>query len=235
MRARWASTTSTEEIAPERMAAAVCSAVHCHTGPLGGRALAGLGKTVFFAFATARLVAFLAVFFAAFAALFFFLLTVFFAISRPVVVAGTLKTPGPRVETGGVFCGCRQGCCQQSSAPDLWSTSSITPELSDWFAGFTEARFLAALPWERRAWGGRRPYRKPRKWHPGPRKQRGLAELRIDCSSVCRTGCATNSLKQRPQTGARSATRSLTGSRNRWSATKCKGYPTVSRRRATAS
>ena len=48
MRAMWASTTSTEEIAPERMAAAVCSADHCQTGPLGGRALAVFGETVFF-------------------------------------------------------------------------------------------------------------------------------------------------------------------------------------------
>src|SRR5689334_16519094 len=104
MRARWASTTSTEEIAPERMAAAVCSAVHCHTGPLGGRALAGFGETAFFAFATARPTAFFADFFAAFAAALFFL-TLFFAISRPVAMGATLETPEPRVEAGEGVCG----------------------------------------------------------------------------------------------------------------------------------
>src|SRR5882757_9741541 len=35
IRAMWASVTSTDEIAPARIAAAVSSAVHCQTGPLG--------------------------------------------------------------------------------------------------------------------------------------------------------------------------------------------------------
>ena len=94
MRAMCASTTSTEEIAPERMAAAVSSADHCQTGPLGGRALADFGGTAFLVFATARPVAFFADLFAVFAELLFFLM-VFFAICRPVAVAGTLKTRGP--------------------------------------------------------------------------------------------------------------------------------------------
>jgi hypothetical protein len=90
MRAMCASTTSTEEVAPERMAAVVCSADHCQTGPLGGRALAGFCETAFFGvFAAARTADFFAGFFAAFALLFF--LTVFFAISRPVAVSGNVK------------------------------------------------------------------------------------------------------------------------------------------------
>jgi hypothetical protein len=93
MRAIWASTTSTEEIAPERIAAAVCNAVHCQTGPLGGRALADFRATGFFcAFAPDFFADFFA---AAFAAPLFRLTTVFFAISRPVAVSATLKMPGP--------------------------------------------------------------------------------------------------------------------------------------------
>jgi hypothetical protein len=88
MRAMCASTTSTEEIAPERMAAAVCSADHCQTGPLGGRALADFFATGFFcAFKPARAADFFVDFLgAAFAAPLFRLTTVFFAISRPVDV-----------------------------------------------------------------------------------------------------------------------------------------------------
>ena len=53
------------------MAAAVCSADHCQTGPLGGRALAGFCETAFFcAFAAVRPADFFADFFAAFAPLF---------------------------------------------------------------------------------------------------------------------------------------------------------------------
>ena len=73
IRARCASTTSTEEIAPERIAAAVSTADHCQTGPLGGRGLVDFFDADFFAaFLAAVLVVF---FFAVF-------LTVFLATSR---------------------------------------------------------------------------------------------------------------------------------------------------------
>jgi len=95
-----ACTTSVEEIAPERMAAAVCSADHCQTGPLGGRALAGFCETAFFcAFAAVRPADFFADFFAAFAPL-FRLMMVFFAISRPVAVAGNVKDAGAASRDG---------------------------------------------------------------------------------------------------------------------------------------
>src|SRR5437016_4138005 len=46
--------TSTEEIAPERMAAAVSNADHCQIGPLGKRALEDLSDSAFWgAFAPA--------------------------------------------------------------------------------------------------------------------------------------------------------------------------------------
>ena len=77
------------------MAAAVCNADHCQTGPLGGRALADFGETAFFAVAAVRLVAFFADFLAVFAELLFFLTTVFFAISRPVAMRPTLETLEP--------------------------------------------------------------------------------------------------------------------------------------------
>jgi len=88
MRAMCASTTSIEEIAPERMAAAVCNAVHCQTGPLGGRAFADFREAGFFcAFAPVRPADFFVDFFgAAFAKSFFRLITVFFAISCPIAV-----------------------------------------------------------------------------------------------------------------------------------------------------
>ena len=107
IRAICASTTSTEEIAPERIAAAVCNADHCQTGPLGGRALADFRETGFFcAFAPAcgRADFFVDFFGIAFVAPLFRLTTVFFAISRPVAAPATLKAPRPRVETGGGFC-----------------------------------------------------------------------------------------------------------------------------------
>ena len=93
MRAMWASHFD-RGTAPERMAAAVCNADHCQTGPLGGRALAGFCETAFFrVFVAARTADFFADFFAAFAPL-FRLLTVFFAISRPVTVPATFKDVG---------------------------------------------------------------------------------------------------------------------------------------------
>ena len=99
MRATCTSTTSTEVIAPYLIAAAVCNADHCQTGPLGGRALAGFGETVFFAFAAGRPVAGFAGFFVDFLAVFaelpFFLTTVFFAISRPIAMWPTLETLEP--------------------------------------------------------------------------------------------------------------------------------------------
>ena len=94
MRAIWASTTSIEEIAPERMAAAVCNADHCQTGPLGGRAF----RRIFVRPASSVLLRlwgaadfFVDFFGAAFAAPLFRLTTVFFAISRPVAVPGNVK------------------------------------------------------------------------------------------------------------------------------------------------
>jgi hypothetical protein len=82
-------------------------AVHCQTGPLGGRALADFRETGFFcAFAPAGRADFLVDFFGAvFAAPLFRLTTVFFAISHLAAVVKTLKTPGPQVEAGGDFCG----------------------------------------------------------------------------------------------------------------------------------
>jgi hypothetical protein len=79
---------------------------------------AGFCETAFFCvFAAVRTADFFADFFADFVTLFRFL-TVFFAISRPVAVAGTLKTPGPRVETFGDFC--RYWKSQtECSAPDI--------------------------------------------------------------------------------------------------------------------
>ena len=105
IRAICADTTSTEEIAPERMAAAVCNAVHCQTGPLGGRALADFrGAGFFCAFAPAllRLAVFIVDFFGVvFFEPFFRLTAVFFAISRPIALMGTLKAAESQVETGG--------------------------------------------------------------------------------------------------------------------------------------
>jgi hypothetical protein len=103
MRARWASTTSTDEIAPERIAAAVCTADHCQTDPLGGRAVAGFGAGFFCDVAPAlrRLADFVADFFGAFFAPPFRLTTVFFAISRLVIAVRTLDVPRSRVETDG--------------------------------------------------------------------------------------------------------------------------------------
>ena len=105
IRAICASTTSVEEIAPERMAVAVCNADHCQTGPLGGRALANFRDTalLFCAFTPAlvRPVDLIVDFpGAAFFKPFFRLTTVFFAISRPVALVGTLEAPGSQVETG---------------------------------------------------------------------------------------------------------------------------------------
>jgi len=55
-------------------------------------------------------------------------------------------------------------------------TSSITPDLSDCFAGFIEAQFRAAWPLGRRAWPRRRqPYRnQPHRRHLGQGKQQQL-------------------------------------------------------------
>ena len=97
--------TSVEGIAPKRMAAAVCNADHCQTGPLGGCALADFrGTALFFcAFAPAlmRPVDLIVDFpGSAFFKPFFRLTTVFFAISRLVALAGTLEAPGSQVETG---------------------------------------------------------------------------------------------------------------------------------------
>ena len=61
------------------------------------------------------------------------------------------------------------------------------------------------------------------------------AGSRIEFSSVCWRRRATNSSKRRRQTAAPSTKRSLIGSRSRWSATKSKSCPIVSRRKATAS
>jgi hypothetical protein len=88
------------------MATAVCNADHCQTGPLGGCALADFrGTALFFcAFAPAlmRPVDLIVDFpGSAFFKPFFRLTTVFFAISRPVALVGTLEAPGSQVETGG--------------------------------------------------------------------------------------------------------------------------------------
>ena len=107
IRAIWASTTSVEEIAPEPIAAAVCNADHCQIGPLGGRALGDFRDTGFvcdFASALLRPVDFIVDFFGvAFLKPVFRLTTVFFAISRPVALLGTLEAREFQVETGGGF------------------------------------------------------------------------------------------------------------------------------------
>src|SRR5437763_4441330 len=99
MRSRCASTVSTAEIAPLRIAAAVSTADHCQAGPFGRCALADLRGatfvTVFFAvFATAplRAVFFLLEIFVPVLAMFFvlpvFLLAVLFATSRLLKLRG---------------------------------------------------------------------------------------------------------------------------------------------------
>jgi hypothetical protein len=111
----WASTTSVEEIVPDRIAAAVSSADHCQTGPFGGRPLAGFRDTAFFcAFAPAPMRPadfFIDFFGAAYFAPLFRLTTVFFAISCPVAVAGTVEAPGFQVETGAWLLNVRSVAC----------------------------------------------------------------------------------------------------------------------------
>jgi hypothetical protein len=119
------------------------------------------------------------------------LMTVFFAISRPVAVAGNVKDAGAASRDGrGLLWGAGRNATRtmvglmtmnrgeatygprgqvECSAPDFLSTSSITPELSDCFASFIEAQFLAAWPLERQAWPRKKqPYRnQPRPRPPG--------------------------------------------------------------------
>src|SRR5882757_6903932 len=87
MRPIWTFVTSTAEIAPERIAAAVCNADHCQTGPLGKRSLPpGAFNGDFF---------FGAVFFKPL----FLALAIFLATSHlRTHVPGTVRAAGPGVE-----------------------------------------------------------------------------------------------------------------------------------------
>src|SRR5258708_31864875 len=95
---------STEEIAPERMAAAVSNADHCQIGPFGRRTLEDLRVSAFWgAFAPALMppevliVDFL--FGAVLLETLFLLITVFLVTSRlPYPVWGTVRAAGPGVE-----------------------------------------------------------------------------------------------------------------------------------------
>src|SRR5664280_2141075 len=92
--------TSTEEIAPERIAAAVSNADHCQIGPLGRRILADLRGSDFFGGFTPELTrraVFIAVFFlgAIFLTTLFFFTTVFLATSHPLFRAGNVRVSGP--------------------------------------------------------------------------------------------------------------------------------------------
>src|SRR4051812_19855198 len=77
----WVSVTSSDEIAPERIAAAVSDADHCQIGPLGRRILARRGAAFLAALAFASLLwLFLAKLFGAVLfEMLFFLMTVFLA------------------------------------------------------------------------------------------------------------------------------------------------------------
>jgi hypothetical protein len=105
IRLRCASVTSTEETAPDRMVAAVSSADHCQTGPLGSRALGALGNLrdadLLAAFATLRAAVFLVDFFgAALLATCFFLFTARLATSISCLM---------RRKVIGAFARCRAG------------------------------------------------------------------------------------------------------------------------------
>src|SRR6266496_3086627 len=110
--------TSTEEIAPERMAAAVSTADHCQTGPLGSSTLADLRGAAF-------LNTFAAVDFFCGDAFFearFLPITVFLATSHSHYVCRDGKGVGAR---------CRGGCSRRKITSRSSAEPRAAPALSE--------------------------------------------------------------------------------------------------------